>query len=249
MMRSCCLHSIASTGGPVTLALDLRGTVSLDELYLSLQELVGEPNIMNRESMPLRMRAFRVIDFQGGEYYRCLVIEDVGRAQFRIGSCSFGGGRTEEMQARMDRIYEAMQTEINRADVLNVLHLLRNASCFREAAWSDLAADSIDAAVSQYKMRFRKLMERFLPEKIPISVPSEPEPTGKGSTPVLIMPIGSPSEEGSEESKAVWDYAGGKRMDWKPIGSTPAGRSCEVLTFDGSEEVLVGATSLEIPAQ
>jgi hypothetical protein len=199
------------------------------------------------------MRAFRVIDFQGGEYYRCIVIEDLGRAKFRISSFSFGGGRTEEMQAQMDRIYEEMQTEIDRGDVLDVLDFLRNASRFPESDGNEPAADSIDAAVSQYQMRFRESMERFFPEKMPISVPSEPELTGNGSTPVLItMPGGSPSQEGSEQSKQmkndVWDYAGGKRMDWKSIGSTPAGRKCEVLTFDGSEEVLVGATSLEIPA-
>jgi len=199
------------------------------------------------------MRAFRVIDFHGGEYYRCIVIEDVERAQFRIGSCSFGGGRTEEIQAQMDRTYEAMQTEIDRGDVLDVLEFLRNASRFPESDGNEPAADSIDAAVSQYKMRFRESMERFFPEKIPISVPSEPELTGNGSTPVLIPMLGgSPSQEGSEQEKQmkkdVWDYAGGKRMDWNPIGSTPAGRKCEVLTFDGSEEVLVGATSLEILA-
>ena len=199
------------------------------------------------------MRAFRIIDFQGGEYYRCIVIEDVGHAQFRISSFSFGGGRTEEMQAQLDRIYEAMQTEIDRGDVLDVLHFLRNASRFPESGRNEPAADSIDAAVSQYKMRFREFMERFFPEKIPNRVPSEPEPTGEGSKPVLIPMLGgSPSEE-SEQSKEMknedWDYAGGKRMDWKPIGSTPAGRKCEVLTFDGSGEVLVGATSLEIPAQ
>jgi hypothetical protein len=200
------------------------------------------------------MRAFRVIDFQGGEYCRCIVIEDIGRAQFQISSFSFGGGRTEDVQEEMDRIYEAMKTEIDRGDVLDVLHFLRNASRFPESARNEPAADSIDAAVSQYKMRFRECMERFFPEKIPISVPSEPEPTGKGSRPVvLLMPGGSPSEAGSEQSKQmkneVWEYAGGKRMDWKPIGSTPAGRKCEMLTFDGSEEVLVGATSLESPAQ
>jgi len=95
-----------------------------------LQEPVGAPNVLNQESMPLRMRAFRVIDFSGGEYYRWIVIEDVGRAQFRIISFSFGGGRTEEIQAQMDRIYEAMQSEIDRGDVLNVLHFLRDASRF-----------------------------------------------------------------------------------------------------------------------
>ena len=194
---------------------------------------------MNQESMKLRMRAFRVIDFQAGEYYRCIVIEDVGRAQFRIISFSFGGGRTEEIQTQMDRIYDAMQTEIDRGDVLEVLDFLRNFSRFPEPD-----GNSIDAAVSQYKIKFRKSMERFFPKKIPISVPSEPEPTGKRSKPVLI-----PMRGGGPSDKEVWDYASGKRMDWKPFGSTPAGRKCEVLTFDGSEEVLVGATSLEIPAQ
>src|SRR5262245_66444708 len=115
--------------------------------------------------MPLRMRAFRVIDFSGGEYYRWIVIEDVGRAQFRIIRFSFGGGRTEEMQAQMDRIYEAMQTEIDRGDVLNVLHFLRDASRFPESARTEPAADSIDAAVSKDKMMFRESMERFFSEK------------------------------------------------------------------------------------
>jgi len=194
--------------------------------------------------MKLRMRAFRVIDFQGGEYYRCLVIEDVGRAQFRIISFSFGGGRTEEIQTQMDRIYEAMQTEIDRGDVLEVLDFLRNFSRFPESYGNQSAADSIDAAVSQYKMRFRKSMERFFPKKIPISVPSEPEPTGKRSKPVLI-----PMRGGDPSDKEVWDYASGKRMYWKTCGSTPAGRKCEVLRFDGSEEVLVCETSLENPVQ
>jgi hypothetical protein len=204
--------------------------------------------------MPFRMRAFRVIDSQGGKYYRCIVIEDVERAQFRVGSCSFGGGRTEEMQAQMDLIYEEMQAEIDRGDVWDVLHFLRNASRFPESARNEPAADSIDAAVSQDKMRLWEYIERFFPEKIPISVPSEPEPTGKGSKPVVIpMPSGSASEEESEQSrqmkKEVWDFAGGKRWEWKPKGSTPAARKCEVLTFDGSEEVLVDADSIEIPTE
>jgi hypothetical protein len=67
----------------------------------------------------------------------------------------------------------------------------------------------------------------------------------------IAVPGGSFSEEDRERTKQmikeVWEYAGGKRLEWKPIGNTPAGRKCEVLTFDGSEEVVVSPTSIEIP--
>jgi hypothetical protein len=49
--------------------------------------------------------------------------------------------------------------------------------------------------------------------------------------------------------KEVWDFAGGKRLEWRPARQTPSGRKCEVLTFDRSERVLVGPTSIEIPSQ
>lgn len=203
--------------------------------------------------MPLRMRAFRVIDFQGGEYFRFIVIEDVERSQFRLGRFSFAGGRTEEMQAQMDQIYEAMKAEIDRDDALEVLESLKDARRFPESGWTDSpVADSIDAAVSQGEMRFRESMERFFPGKIPVSVPSEPEPAGQSSAPV-VMPMlrgsTSESEHSKQVIKEVWHFAGGKRLYWKPIRSTPAGRKCEVLTFDGSEEVLVGADSIEIPTE
>jgi hypothetical protein len=70
------LFQISSRGAlwikPCT--LDLRATVRCDQLYLSLQEPVGAPSIMNQESMPLRVRAFRVIDYKEEEYCRFIVI-------------------------------------------------------------------------------------------------------------------------------------------------------------------------------
>jgi hypothetical protein len=208
---------------------------------------------MNQESMPLRTRAFRVIDYQEYEYCRLIVIEDVESAQFRVSRFSFAGGRTEEIQAQMDQVYEAMKAEIDRDDAREVLESLRHARRFPERAWTDWPlADSIDAAVSQAKMRFRESMERFFPGKISLPVPSEPEPTGESSKPVVMpMTSGTTSESGhsTQMIEEVWNFAGGKRLYWKPIGSTPAGRQCEVLTFGESEEVLVGSDSIDIPTK
>jgi hypothetical protein len=219
---------------------------------LSSQESIGEYK-MNYESKPIRMKAFRVIDRQGGKYNRCIVIEDVELAQFRFGGGSYQSAPTEEMQAQMDRWAEAIQAELDRNDAWNVLNSLRNDSRFPEHAQDDPAADSIDAAVSQAEMSLRERMEWVAQGKIPISDPSEHEPTGKSSKPgiVAVPVLGSPSEEELQKTQRmideVWDFAGGKRLEWKPVGNTPAGRKVEVLTFDGSEEVLVGPTSIEIP--
>lgn len=38
-------------------------------------------------------------------------------------------------------------------------------------------------------------------------------------------------------------------MKWKSKGRTPAGHRCEVLTLDGSEEMLVGEKSVELPSK
>src|SRR5436853_5929509 len=45
-----------------------------DELYLETQESVGASKIMNHESTPLRMRAFRVINYHDGIYSKWIVI-------------------------------------------------------------------------------------------------------------------------------------------------------------------------------
>ncbi|MEW6212452.1 MAG: hypothetical protein AB1631_29270 [Acidobacteriota bacterium] len=205
---------------------------------------------MNHESKPIRMRAFRVVDREERKYFRCIVTEDVERAQFRYGSCSFGGAPPEE-----DSIPEAIRAEIDRSDAWNALQALREDARFPENDSDESAADSIDAAVSQGKMRLQGLMEMVFQGKIPISDPSEHEPTSKRSEPMaMAVPVlSSPSEDESQETQRmideVWDFAGGKRLEWKPVGNTPAGRKVEVLTFDGSEEVLVGPTSVEIPTR
>jgi hypothetical protein len=218
----------------------------------SPEEAVGAHKIMDHESKPIRMRAFRVISLQGRTYSRCILIEDVERAQFRLGSCSFESGAAEEMQAQIDRFFEAMQAELDRSDTWKVLHFLRYASRFPEDAYRlVLVANSIDAAVSQVERMWQEVREQVSQKygKIPSSVPSEPEPTGKGSKPMIRAVRGGSSSEEGREQKELWDYAGGKRLEWKPVGNTPAGRKCEVLTFDGSEEVLVGPISIEIPTR
>ncbi len=206
---------------------------------------------MSHESKPLRIRAFRVIDRQGGKYSRCIVTEDVERAQFQAGSWSRGSFPSEDIQAQIDMI-EVTRAETDKNDAWNVLQALRDVARFPESLLDEPVADSIDAAVSKKEMRFQELMEMVAQGKIPISVPGEHEPTSKSSKPriVAVPVLSSPSEEESQETQRmideVWDFAGGMRLEWKPIGNTSAGRKCEVLTFDGSEEVLVGPTSIEI---
>lgn len=215
-----------------------------DPSLSSSQEPVGAPKIMHNESTPLRVRALRVIDRQGGTYSRWIVLEDIERAKFRVGShITFGNGPTKGMKARMDR-----------DDAWDVLSSLRNASRFPENTlihWP--GGDSIDAAISQDEVRGQPLWERAraLQGKKPILAPREHEPTGQRSKPAIIATEdGGPSEEELQQMiKEVWDFAGGKQLKWKPIGRTPAGRECEVLTFNGSEQVLVGPKSVEVATQ
>ena len=62
-----------------------------------------------------------------------------------------------------------------------------------------------------------------------------------------------PSEEESHQLQQmideVWDLAAGMHLEWRAGRRTPAGHKCEVLTFDGSEKVLVHPTSVETPSQ
>jgi hypothetical protein len=187
------------------------------------------------------MKALRVIDHRDGNYSKWIVIEDVERAQFRTGSHVSGSSLPKGMKA-----------EIDKNDAWNVLHALRNAARFPESDqihWP--ISDSIDAAISRDELWIQEFWDRARYGTTPSSSPEEPEPTDQRPRPTIVAaPSGHPSEEELQRMiKEVWDFAGGKRLKWKPIGGTPSGRRCEVLTFDGSEEVLVGATSVEISTQ
>jgi hypothetical protein len=203
------------------------------------QESVGSRKIMNHKSTSLRMRAFRVIERQRGNYSRWIVLLDIELAQFRVAnSISFGGGPTKGMKAIMDR-----------DDAWAVLNSLRNVSRLAVDAGTRAAvADSIDAAISQEEISRQEFSDHALRSTTPSSAPREHEPSGKRSEPMaMAIPGGSqPEEELQQMIKEVWDFAGGKRLKWKPTRPTPTGRRCDVLTFDGAETVLVSPTSVEV---
>jgi hypothetical protein len=208
---------------------------TVDELDLSLQESAGAPKIMNHESMSVRMRAFRVINYRGGIYSKWIVIEDVERGQFRTGASSSGSYPSKGMKAEMDK-----------NDAWNVLNSLKNATR-TQIHWP--VANSIDAAISQEEIRMQEFWDRARHSTVPSASPKESQPTDQISRPTIAAaPSGYPSDDELERMiKEVWDFAGGKRLKWKPISRTPSGRKCDVLTFDGSDVVLVSPTSIKIP--
>jgi hypothetical protein len=216
-----------------------------DELDLwSSQESAGAHKIMNRKSTPLRMRAFRVIDRQGGSYFKWIVLEDIERAQFRVANyVAFGGGPTKGMKARMDH-----------NDAWNVLNSLRNATRFPEN--DRPTADSIDDAIAQAQTEWQELQNLKSRAMSSTSVPRGDEPTGKdeGAKPMIRVIRGpEPADEESHQLQQmideVWDFGTGMHLEWRAGRRTTAGHECEVLTFDGSETVLVYLTSVEIPSQ
>lgn len=212
---------------------------TVDKLDLSLQELVGASKIMNHESMPVRMRAFRVSERRDGIYSKWIVIEDVERGQFRTRASSSGSSPPRGMKAEMDK-----------NDAWDVLNSLKNGVRFPENAQIHRpVANSIDAAISQEEIRMQEFWDHARHSTIPSAAPKEPQPTDQISRPTIVTaPSGYPSDDELERMiKEVWDFAGGKRLKWKPISRTPSGRKCDMLTFDGSDVVLVSPTSLEIP--
>jgi hypothetical protein len=128
---------------------------------------------------------------------------------------------------------------------------LRDVARFPEILTYQLAADSIDAAVSQAEIRSQELRDWDLHEKVPSWAPKEHDQMDRGSMPmeVVARPGEGPSDEEIQRMvQEVRDFAGGKRLRWKRVGRTPAGRQCDVLTFSGWDEVLVSPTGIELPA-
>src|SRR5262249_24596402 len=139
----------------------------------------------------------------------------------------------------------------DKSDMWNVLDALREIarlSTNEQIYWP--VADSIDAAVSQEEISSQEFWEIVRRGEIPVSSGTrKPEPGDDRSKPTVMAVSGGPpsDEQWQQMIQEVWDFAGGKPMKWKRAGKTPAGRKCDVLTFSGSEEVLVSPTSIEIP--
>jgi len=196
--------------------------------------------IMNKEPLPLRVKALRVTDRRDGIYSRWIVIEYIDQAKFQIaGFVSFGESLPREMKTKADQ-----------NDVWNTLNALKTGTRISESNQGLLSlGDSIDAAIAQDQIRQEELWDWARHGKAPSWVTAQPETSDQRAKPTIIARPGvEPSEEDFERmTKEVWEYAGGTRLKWKSIGRTPSGRKCDVLTFDGSEEILVGPTSIETP--
>ena len=126
----------------------------------------------------------------------------------------------------------------------------------------DDSPKSVDTAVSKSDSASWELMKR-LQQKInalgeaasrrhdpPGATSENPAPIDQ-ERPEIVVTAGTarpPEQEIDRMIKETWDFAGGKHLCWRSIGHTPAGRPLEVLTIDGSEEMLVGRTSISTPA-
>jgi hypothetical protein len=196
---------------------------------------------MNRnEHTPFRVRVFRVIDRRDGSYSRWMVFEYIERGKFLPGSyASFGGHPSKRGKARRDR-----------QDAFDVLNSLKNkARRAVDATKLVLGADSIDGAVSQGEFHRQQLSDWALHGKAPGSL-SRVGGEHVGDAPQRPMMQREVHDDSDDEVlqrmvKEVWDFGRGRRLRWKRTGRTPAGRECDVLTVDGSEEILVGPNSIE----
>jgi len=191
------------------------------------------------------LRAFRVVSHQGGLDHKWLIVEDTVRAQFQsVGYSASGYRPTKDMKATIDR-----------NDAWNVLNSLREAARIAETgSFHSLTADSIDDAIAQQQTEWQELKKHFSSQAMTsTSVPRRDEPTGadKRAKPTIRVIRGPElsEEERQQMTDEVWGFAGGIHLEWMGGRRTPAGHKCEVLTFDGSEKVLVHLTSLEIPSR
>ena len=201
---------------------------------------------MNSESKIIRMRAYRIIEIRGGKYSNWIVLEDVERELFRVSS-SYGGslgvGKHDPSDTRNALI--ALKNDWH-----------RNFSSVPINTLLPLApANSIDRAIAQAEIRRKKLWELARQLKAGGSVPEDIRRAGQSSDPPIMVVESEPlsAEESDRKlqrsAKELRDYGGGRQMKWKSKGRTPAGRRCEVLTLDGSEEMLVGEKSIELPSK
>ena len=190
------------------------------------------------------MRAYRIIEIRRREYSVWMVIEDVERELFSVGSTyggSLGVPKHDPSNTRNALIALREEWRRNFSSVPPINTLLPRA-----------ASDSIDRAIAQAEIRRKKLWELARQLKTG-SVPEEIRRARQPSDPPIMI-IGEPASDQEFESKLqrfekeLRDYGGGRQMKWRPKGRTPAGRRCEILTLEGSEEMLVGEKSVEPPS-
>ena len=214
------------------------------------QEAGAGTKTMNQEPIQRLVRVYRVLSRRGRTYVECVVVEDIEKGQFEAGNSMSGGAAMRTKDAAMDRS--------DAFSVLNDLHndalrekALRNDPRLQESWIPRIAADSIDDAVSQAEIRMKELMDWSRHGKVPSWAQEAKKRTNQGDRALMIRPA-LPGEGPSEEEIArmhrkVLDFGGGAKLRWKRLGRTPNGRRYDVLTFSGSDEVLVSPTGIAVP--
>ena len=215
---------------------------------------------MNNDPTPLRVRALRITDRRDGNWSRTIVIEDVERSRFQTG-----------LYWADSPPPDGWKTILDRHDAWSALNTLRALGLYAEYSDEWSTEDSVDAVLSRKEIEMQKLWDDVdQPEEAQRPVPKLDEVAGQQAglmatsaptaspvdrpttqTEPIIKPVaggkGASKEEMERARNEVWDYAGGNRWKWKSVGLTPAGRECDVLMFSGSEIIIVGRTSIEIP--
>src|SRR5215510_1424107 len=200
--------------------------------------MVSEVHKMNHNTAPVRV--FRVAFVSdcpsarlvnvGPIHSVILVIENVERGEFKCaGSLQLGASGDN--------------------DTFNALNNLRNRGFYGEAAEGpETPAGTIDGAVDQAEARTREELEYMYrwSREHPIGESQEKEPMAAPSKPT--SDVGEPSpeemlqmqEQTERQIREARDYAHGRRLEWKRVGRTPAGREYDVLTVDGVELLCPG---------
>jgi len=201
---------------------------------------------MKRESKIIQMRAYRITESRGRKYSNWIVLEDVERKVFMVSSSygsSSGVPRHDPSDTRdaLIALREEWRRNFSPVPIDTLLPLE--------------PANSIDRAIVQAEIRITKLWELARKLKTGRSVPEDIRKASHPSDPPIIVTHSEPRSDQELErklqrfEKVLTDYQGGKQLRWKSKGRTPAGRTRAVLTLDGSEEMLVGEKSVELPSK
>ena len=206
---------------------------------------------------PISFRLFRVT---GARLVNpTLVIEYVEPGEFKdLGGCGIDGSFLAEVSgiASVDKyIFSAL--DALRRQGLSERATERPPQVSRSIDEAvDQMADFSEALISE-RIEYQERWSREHPiydsdERKLRGVHTEPDSAvGKDSGPVGYWRESTPEEarRGEEQAKQhirdVWCYGRGKRIEWKRVDRTPAGRDCEVLTVDGEELLYSGPASIE----